>query len=56
MVQLSILLVKMDMDFRAVRISAREEIAFILETVNSRDLNGHDHLDSNCLDQKITIM
>lgn len=42
----------LDMDSRAVRISAGEAIGFILETVNSRDLNGHDHLDSNFLDQE----
>lgn len=42
----------LEMDSRAVRISAGEAIGFILETINSRDQNGHDHLDSNCLDQE----
>jgi len=42
----------LDMDSRAVRISAGEAIAFIFETINSRDQNGDDHLDSNCLDQE----
>lgn len=42
----------LDMDSRAVRISAGEAIAFIFETINSRDQNGDDHLNSNCLDEE----
>lgn len=49
---LTVLSSLLDMDSRAVRISAGEAIVFILETIKSSDQNGYDNLDSYGLDQE----